>query len=420
MRLKSYLLSLIPMAFTATTSYWVLGRTPNPNLTHYLQSAFALATIVALPGGVIYGIFGAWRSANIHSALQFVQNSKRSRMTIIRNEIEPLVVTFVASYLLVLVGNLVMAAATADPVPWLLLTLIPSISISIIAFGFLCGLVFPRVLGLIAASLIPLIWSGFTVASPVFALHYATGLLYPNCCRIYQVIEPSSLALTIVTNLTFALLCIAISFRLLSSRDSNSIRAWIVAAASAATLITSFLTLGSHIAPTPISERNRNELTCSNQKPEICSFPKQIQSSEITKALRSSWKSLHEIYPEIPKRIVGTVPELGEVGVVITTSSTPSEVAYSLAADTLGSPAYCNESIADQEIRDSNYRILQNLFLDAIASPELDSSQWKSPLTKQETDTLIAIDSMPIELKQTWITTKIKAVHDCNSKPAMK
>ena len=420
MRLKSYLLALIPMAFTVTTSYWVLGRTPNPNLTHYLQSAFALATIVALPGGVIYGIFGAWRSANIRSALQFVQNSKRSRMTIIRNEIEPLVVTFVASYLLVLVGNLVMAAATADPVPWLILTLIPSISISIIAFGFLCGLVFPRVLGLIAASLIPLIWSGFTVASPVFALHYATGLLYPNCCRIYQVIEPISLALTIVTNLTFALLCIAISFRLLSSKNSNSIRAWIVAAASAATLISSFLTLGSHIAPTPISERNRNELTCSNHQPEICSFPKQIKSSEITKALTSSWKSLNEIYPEIPKRIVGTVPELGEVGVVITNSSTPSEVAYSLAADTLGSPAYCNESIADQEIRDSNYRILQNLLLDAIASPELDTSQWKSPLTKQETDTLIATDSMPIELKQTWITTKIKAVHDCNSKPATK
>jgi hypothetical protein len=117
---------------------------------------------------------------------------------------------------------------------------------------------------------------------------------------------------------------------------------------------------------------------------------------------------------------VGTVPELGEVGVVITSSSTPSEVAYSLAADTLGSPAYCNESIADQEIRDSNYRILQNLFLDAIASPEFDTSQWKSPLTKQETDTLIAIDSIPIELKQTWIATKIKAVHGCNSKPAMK
>lgn len=414
-RLRTSLVWLLPLAFTVAAVLSAIPARSLPNLVHYWQSAFAMATFVSLPGGVAFGLAATVRAANQKAGLSFIRTSPRPSWQILLRDLAPLFLAFVASYLIVLAYLASKVGAAADVPPLLILFVIPAVALSTLLFGYACGLILSRPIALVASALIPLIWIGFAVASPIFALHYTSGLLFADCCRVSEVIDAQPLLLNIYINLAFALSILGLIFLLLKS-GARSLGTNLISFGLVATWLT-LIAFGSHAASTPIAERPSEQLQCQGTMPKICLFPMQDASTEVTSTLKVSWARLREIHPKLPTDLVGTTAGLNQVGVNILTSSNQSEIAYSMAANSIGSPEYCDESEAQQGQRDLTYRLLQNLFLDQIDGHPAATKSWKLPLLPAESELLSDIESKSRKAKQHWVSEALAVAHDCRIEP---
>lgn len=418
--LKRYGVTAIPFLFTLGTSIWSLSQVDLVNIPHYWLSAAATATFVCLPGSVAFGIYAALISSNKRKAMFYIRTSRRPFAQVIIRDLLPAFLAFTASYLLLFAFLGSQVGSASDQIPVSIFLLIPSISTSVLLFAYACGLVLPKPLALIASSLIPLVWAGYTVATPIFQLHYATGILFSDCCRVYTILDNSALSLTIALNILFSLTLIAVILIIGRRRE---LRSSVLIALFAFGIVGQYLALiflGGGVGATPIIERDRSQLTCTGKLPTICLYPLQASSPEVVGGLRVSWNALKNLYTALPNKIVGGSPETNEVGVVITVSSSVSEVTYSLAADAIGTPATCSESEQNQTRRDQIYRLLQNLFLIQIDGKPSQTSTWKLPLSPSEVNTLRKLSSSPIEVQRLWVDKAISITRDCTDDPAIR
>ena len=413
--LRTSLLWLLPLAFTVAAVLWAIPARSLPNLAHYWQSAFAMATFVSLPGVVAFGLAATVCAANQRAALPFIRSSLRPSWQILIRDLAPLFLGFVASYLIVFTYLASKVGEAADFPPLLILFVIPAIATATLLMGYACGLLLSRPIAFAASALIPLIWGGFAVASPIFALHYTSGLLFADCCRVGEVLDTQPLLVSIFSNLAFALAMLGLVFLLLKT-GARRVGTNLIALGVVATWLT-LIVFGSHAASTPIAERPREQLQCQGTMPKICLFPMQDASNEVASTLKVSWARLREIHRKLPATLVGTTGGLNEVGVNILTSSNQSEIAYSMAANSIGSPEYCDEPEAQQWQRDLTYRLLQNLFLDRIDGYPAATKSWKLQLLPAESELLSDIESKSRIAQQHWVSKALTVTHDCQIQP---
>jgi len=411
---------LAPLVFTLGSTLWALQRVNLDDVPHYWYSAFASAVFVTLPGSIAFALVAAIIAANKRQAKPFLKVSRRAAWQIIIRDLAYPFFAFLVSYI-VLLGYLATKVGKASDSPPLLIALVvPVVASAVLSFGYWCGLVFPKAIAIVLSLVTPITWAGFTVASQSFALHYATGLLFADCCRIYTVIDNQALLLSISLNLSFAVVIFGLCLRSLSGSRNKHRNAYALTSFGIITMFVSFATFGSHVGATPITDRNVEALVCEGKAPEICLFPQQSQSPSIERAMNTSWNNLREIYPDIPKRVVGSIGGAGLIGVVVTVHSTSDEVAYSLSADAIGSPTYCEETQSQAALRDSSYRILQNLFLTQASSNDVNLDGFKLPLNKNESFELSKIAVAPTSVKQVWVKRALSSVADCSTKPALE
>lgn len=409
---------LLPCLVTIAVSLVALTQVDVTNIRNYLYTPFAMSLIVLLPGSIVFTLAAAVRTSNLREVRGFLKTVSRNRFLILARELFPLFLSFLISYLTVLLFLLTKVGASVDPMPAHLILLSVAFEISIISFGALCGLVFPKVFAYSIGTVVPLVWAGFTVASNYFPLHYATGLLFTSCCRIYEVLDLEAVWLAFSWNATFAVILVFLIKMLLSKQRRNLTIEKTVVFLGLLSILVSASWLGNQVAPTPQEFRNPSEVECSGSLPAICLYPLQDSVPAIRSTLKSSWKTLKEIFPSIPTRIVGREAHEGEIGIVIFNSSTANEVVYSLAADAIGTPTLCNESEISAERRDLVYRLLQNIFLKQVQTDKINVSYWRASLDRDELKILNELDSLPYDAKRTWVTKALSVIKNCTIEPS--
>jgi hypothetical protein len=169
-------------------------------------------------------------------------------------------------------------------------------------FGFFLGLKINWLIAIPVALLISFQVLTQSGATEDFSLRYISGYFLYSCCAVYEVMAPWAIWPAVIFNVGGALVLLVACLIELKSASfilrlvtlvmiPVTITALFFAAKTAAT--------GAQAYPT----MQRPGIICFRSDPEVCLYANQDAKRYLTMTVIKTWTIVHEIIPEIPKRI---------------------------------------------------------------------------------------------------------------------